>query len=62
MSRIPRLAVVGTGWWAAQHDIPSLMAYEGAQSPGKVVVDGVVSHGDTPGWCRSKADTARLGS
>ncbi|MBX9243531.1 Gfo/Idh/MocA family oxidoreductase [Actinotalea ferrariae] len=27
----PRIAVVGTGWWAANHHIPSLAAYEGAE-------------------------------
>lgn len=27
----PRIGVVGTGWWATQHHIPSLRAYEGAK-------------------------------
>ncbi len=27
----PRIAVVGTGWWATQVHIPSLMSYEGAE-------------------------------
>lgn len=28
--RRPRIAVVGTGWWAAAHHIPSLAGYDGA--------------------------------
>lgn len=27
----PRLAVVGAGWWAANHHVPSLAAYDGAR-------------------------------
>jgi predicted dehydrogenase len=27
----PRIGVVGTGWWATQHHIPSLKGYEGAE-------------------------------
>ncbi|HEX6355172.1 Gfo/Idh/MocA family oxidoreductase [Actinophytocola sp.] len=27
----PRIGVVGTGWWATQHHIPSLKAYDGAE-------------------------------
>ena len=27
----PRIAVVGTGWWATQHHLPSLSEYEGAE-------------------------------
>jgi predicted dehydrogenase len=28
--RVPRIAVVGTGWWSANHHIPSLASYDGA--------------------------------
>jgi predicted dehydrogenase len=31
MSDRARIGVVGTGWWATQHHIPSLKAYEGAE-------------------------------
>lgn len=31
MTEIPRIAVVGTGWWATQHHIPSLLTYSGAK-------------------------------
>lgn len=32
MSNDPaRIGVIGTGWWATQHHIPSLLAYEGAR-------------------------------
>jgi predicted dehydrogenase len=27
----PRIGVIGTGWWATQHHIPSLASYEGAE-------------------------------
>ncbi len=26
----PRIAVVGTGWWSANHHVPSLASYDGA--------------------------------
>lgn len=28
---LPRIGVVGCGWWATEHHIPSLVAYEGAE-------------------------------
>ena len=28
--RAPRIAVVGTGWWSANHHVPSLAGYAGA--------------------------------
>jgi predicted dehydrogenase len=28
---VPRIGVIGTGWWATQHHIPSLASYEGAE-------------------------------
>jgi predicted dehydrogenase len=31
MNSVPRIGVVGTGWWATQFHIPSLVEYEGAQ-------------------------------
>jgi predicted dehydrogenase len=31
MNSVPRIGVVGTGWWATQFHIPSLVEYEGAE-------------------------------
>ena len=30
-TRVPRIAVVGTGWWSANHHVPSLAQYDGAE-------------------------------
>ncbi len=34
-----RIAVIGTGWWATEHHIPSLMAYESAELAGLADTD-----------------------
>lgn len=31
MANVPRIGVVGTGWWATQYHIPSLAEYDGAE-------------------------------
>lgn len=31
MNDTPRIGIVGTGWWATQHHLPSLTAYAGAE-------------------------------
>jgi len=40
MNSVPRIGVVGTGWWATQFHIPSLVEYEGAQLVALADVDG----------------------
>lgn len=38
---VPRIAVVGCGWWATQHHIPGLLSYEGAELVGIVDPDPI---------------------